>query len=50
MAGVLEHLIGSQRKHAVPRQHPEVDKILELQSAKEILAEVFGVECPMWMR
>jgi hypothetical protein len=44
MAGVLEHLIGTQKKHAVPRQTPKVDKIWELQSAKEILAEVFGVE------
>ena len=44
MAGVLEHLVGSQKKHAVPRQTPGVDKILELQSAKEILAEVFGVD------
>jgi len=43
MAGVLEHLTGSQKKHAMPRQTPGTDKILELQSAKEILAEVFGV-------
>ena len=44
MAGILGHWIGPHKKHAVPRQASDLDKILELQSAKEILAEVFGVD------
>jgi hypothetical protein len=42
MAGVLEHLIRPQKRavFCTSRMNP---KALELQTAKEILAEVFGV-------
>jgi hypothetical protein len=45
MAGVLERMLGSKRRlvrHSgkAPWVNP---KVLELQTAKEILAEVFGV-------
>jgi len=43
MAGVLEQLIGPQKRavvHCTSRMNP---KALELQTAKEILAEVFRV-------
>jgi hypothetical protein len=43
MAGVLEQLIGPQKRavvHCTSRMNP---KVLELQTAKEILAEVFRV-------
>ena len=47
MAGVLELIRGSQPQRwlfACPKKAPWVDpKILELQAAKEILAEVFGM-------
>ena len=41
MAGVLEQLIRPQKRAVVHRMNP---KALELQTAKEILAEVFGVK------
>lgn len=44
MAGVLWHLTGSKKKHAMPRQALGANEFLELRSAKEILAEVFGVD------
>ena len=40
MAGVLEQLIRPQKRAVVHRMNP---KALELQTAKEILAEVFRV-------
>jgi hypothetical protein len=47
MAGVLERIISSQKKRRLvqrsvnaPRANP---KVLELQTAMEILAEVFGI-------
>jgi len=40
MAGVLEQLIRPQKRAVVHRMNP---KALELQTAKEILAEVFKV-------
>jgi hypothetical protein len=40
MAGVLEQLIRPQKRVVVHRMNP---KALELQTAKEILAEVFRV-------
>ena len=47
MAGVLELIRGHQPQRwlfACPKKAPWVDpKVLELQAAKEILAEVFGM-------
>jgi hypothetical protein len=47
MAGVLELIRGPQHLRwlfACPKKAPRVDpKVLELQAAKEILAEVFGM-------
>ena len=47
MAGVLELIRGPQHQRwlfACPKRAPRVDpKVLELQAAKEILAEVFGM-------
>jgi hypothetical protein len=46
MAGVLERIRWSQKKLVVGHSSsaPKVDlRVLELQAAKEVLAEVFGV-------
>jgi hypothetical protein len=44
MAGVLERIRWSQKKLVVGHGSSKVDlRILELQAAKEVLAEVFGV-------
>jgi len=45
MAGVLERIRWHQKRSVVSlRSSPRVDpKILELQVAKEVLAEIFGV-------
>ncbi len=47
MAGVLERIIGPQRQKRLvqrSRKAPWVNpKVLELQTAMEILAEVFGI-------
>ena len=40
MAGIFERLIKSQKRYSTHRLDPAA---LELQTAKEILAEVFGV-------
>jgi hypothetical protein len=44
MAGVLDRLIGPQKKHELPQKNPMADETAQLQSAKEILAEVFGID------
>jgi len=44
MTGVLERLMGSQKKHELPQKNPTADQTAQLQSAKEILAEVFGID------
>ena len=45
MAGVLEQL-KRPRRHLIAFT-PEINpKVLELQAAKEILAEVFGINAP----
>ena len=43
MAGVLEQLIRSQKRAVVHRSSRADMKVLELETAKEILAEVFRV-------
>jgi len=42
MAGVLEQLIRPQKRAVVHRSSRAVLKVLELETAKEILAEVGG--------
>lgn len=49
MAGVLERIRRQQKKLVVRHSSsaPKVDlRVLELQAAKEILAEIFGVRIP----
>jgi len=44
MAGVFGHLFGPQKTAVQDR------RVMELEAAREILAEVFGVKLLRWMR
>jgi hypothetical protein len=50
MAGVLERIMGSQNQRRLVQRSEKAPwvnpKVLELQTAMEILAEVFGISTP----